>query len=151
MDRLKTFAKYAIWLILFWIFSDILIHVGLNTTYKNMSQKGTTPQGIEIVQMQSTAVNGRIKLNIKNTDFNDKYLKINLYSNYDNLLGTQYLEIGNITENTSKTLETYFKIPEVKSYDISVVDEKGESSEGFMDTALSAMTILIATIKLLIL
>ncbi len=151
MDRLKTFAKYAIWLILFWIFSDILIHVGLNTTYKNMSQKGTTPQGIEIVQMQSTAVNGRIKLNIKNTDFNDKYLKINLYSSYDNLLGTQYLEIGNITENTSKTLETYFKIPEVKSFDISVVDEKGESSEGFMDTALSAMTILIATIKLLIL
>ena len=151
MDRLKTFAKYAIWLILFWIFSDILIHVGLNTTHKNMSQKGTTPQGIEIVQMQSTAVNGRIKLNIKNTDFNDKYLKINLYSSYDNLLGTQYLEIGNITENTSKTLETYFKIPEVKSFDISVVDEKGESSEGFMDTALSAMTILIATIKLLIL
>lgn len=151
MDRLKTFAKYAIWLILFWIFSDILIHVGLNTTYKNMSQKGTTPQGIEIVQMQSTAVNGRIKLNIKNTDFNGKYLKINLYSSYDNLLGTQYLEIGSVTENTSKTLETYFKIPEVKSYDISVVDEKGESSEGFMDTALSAMTILIATIKLLIL
>lgn len=151
MDRLKTFAKYAIWLILFWIFSDILIHVGLNTTYKNMSQKGTTPQGIEIVQMQSTAVNGRIKLNIKNTDFNGKYLKINLYSSYDNLLGTQYLEIGNVTESTSKTLETYFKIPEVKSYDISVVDEKGESSEGFMDTALSAMTILIATIKLLIL
>lgn len=151
MDRLKTFAKYAIWLILFWIFSDILIHVGLNTTYKNMSQKGTTPQGIEIVQMQSTAVNGRIKLNIKNTDFKGKYLKINLYSSYDNLLGTQYLEIGNVTESTSKTLETYFKIPEVKSYDISVVDEKGESSEGFMDTALSAMTILIATIKLLIL
>lgn len=151
MDRLKTFAKYAIWLILFWIFSDILIHVGLNTTYKNMSQKGTTPQGIEIVQMQSTAVNGRIKLNIKNTDFNGKYLKIDLYSSYDNLLGTQYLEIGNVTESTSKTLETYFKIPEVKSYDISVVDEKGESSEGFMDTALSAMTILIATIKLLIL
>lgn len=151
MDRLKTFAKYAIWLILFWLFSDILIHVGLNTTYKNMSQKGTTPQGIEIVQMQSTAVNGRIKLNIKNTDFNGKYLKINLYSSYDNLLGTQYLEIGNVTESTSKTLETYFKIPEVKSYDISVVDEKGESSEGFMDTALSAMTILIATIKLLIL
>ena len=151
MDRLKTFAKYAIWLILFWLFSDILIHVGLNTTYKNMSQKGTTPQGIEIVQMQSTAVNGRIKLNIKNTDFNGKYLKINLYSSYDNLLGTQYLEIGNVTENMSKTLETYFKIPEVKSYDISVVDEKGESSEGFMDTALSAMTILIATIKLFIL
>ena len=151
MDRLKTFVKYAIWLILFWIFSDILIHIGLNTTYKNMSSKGTIPQGIEIIQMQSTAVNGRIKLNIKNTDFNGKYLKINLYSSYDNLLGTQYLEIGNISANTSKTLETYFKISEVKSYDISVVDENGESSEGFMDTALSAMTILIAAIKLLVL
>ena len=29
MDRVKTFAKYAIWLILFWVLSDILIYYGI--------------------------------------------------------------------------------------------------------------------------
>ena len=62
MDRLKTFAIYIIIGVLFWILSDILIEVGINTMYKNMTQKGTTPEGIEVVQMQSTAVNGRMHL-----------------------------------------------------------------------------------------
>ena len=29
MSTLKTFAKYAIWLILFWVLSDILIYYGI--------------------------------------------------------------------------------------------------------------------------
>ena len=39
MDRVKTFAKYAIWLVLFWILSDILIYYGVNSTYKNLKIK----------------------------------------------------------------------------------------------------------------
>ena len=39
MSRLKTFAKYAIWLILFWILSDILIYYGINSTYKAIQRR----------------------------------------------------------------------------------------------------------------
>ncbi len=39
MDRMKTFLKYALWLILFMIFSEILINVGLNSTYKKIESK----------------------------------------------------------------------------------------------------------------
>lgn len=148
MARIKQFAKYLIWIILFWIFSDILIYFGINSTYKNMSRRGNLPQGIEIVQMQSTKVNGRIKLNINDENLSGKYLKIDLYSDYGNLMGTQYLEIGTVKNDSPKTIETYFKISDIKSYEIFVVDEKGESSEGFMDTALSAMTILVILIKI---
>lgn len=148
MARIKQFAKYLIWIILFWIFSDILIYFGINSTYKNMSRRGDLPQGIEIVQMQSTKVNGRIKLNINDENLSGKYLKIDLYSDYGNLMGTQYLEIGTVKNDSQKTIETYFKISDIKSYEIFVVDEKGESSEGFMDTALSAMTILVILIKI---
>ena len=53
------------------------------------------------------------------------------------------------TWKNDEEIETYFKISEVKSYEITVVEEKGESTEGFMDTALSTLTIIGIVIKLL--
>ena len=73
-----------------------------------------------------------------------------MYSSKDNLLGTQYLEIGEIKENQTKEIDTYFKIADVRKYEISVTDEKGESSEGFMDTAMSSLTVLLSVIRLLL-
>ena len=146
MGTMKTFAKYAIWIILFWIFSDILIYAGINSTYKDIKAKGKIPDGIEVVQVQATTVNGRIKLKANNS-LSGKFLKVDLYSSRDNILGTQYIEIGNVSENQTKEIETYFKISEVKSYAISVTEEMGESTEGFMDTALSALTVLGILIK----
>lgn len=151
MSTVKKFIKYVIWIILFWVLSDFVINIGLNTTYRTMQNIGTIPAGIQVKEMKSTAVNGKIDIAINSTELSGKYLKIDLYSSKSNLLGTQYLEIGEIKENQSKDLNTYFKISDVKKYTVSVVDEKGESTEGFMDTAMSAITILLSTIRLLIL
>lgn len=151
MDRLKTFAKYIIWIALFWIFSDILIYAGLNSTYKDISSKNSVPDGIQIIQMQATKVNGRIRLRVNQADLSGKYLKVELYSDSGKTLGVEYLEIGTIAEGNTKTLEKYFKITDVKSYNITVVDEPGESTEGFMDTAMSTITVALILIKLLIL
>lgn len=150
MSRMKTFAKYAIWLILFWILSDILIYLGINSTYKDINKKGEIPTGIEVVEMQATTVNGRTKMKINNANLSGKFLKIDLYSSTGVNLGTQYLEIGKVRENQSKEIETYFKISEVKSYEITVVEEMGKSTEGFMDTALSGLTVLGILIKALV-
>lgn len=150
MSTMKKFAKYVIWLILFWILSDILIKVGIDSTYKNIQQRGEIPSGIEIVQMQATSVNGRTKIKVNDVALSKKFIKIDLYSSTGVNLGTQYLEIGELRENESKEIETYFKISEVKSYEIAVVDEKGESTEGFMDTALSTLTVLGILIKALL-
>ena len=38
MNTVKTFIKYIIWIILFWILSDFLINVGLKSTYKEMQK-----------------------------------------------------------------------------------------------------------------
>ena len=151
MDRVKTFGMYAIWLILFWILSDILIYLGINSTYKDIEKTGEIPHGIEVIQMQATTVNGRTKLKINDATLNGKFIKIDLYSSTGVNLGTQYLEIGSVKENESKEIETYFKISEVRSYEVAVVDEAGTSTEGFMDTAMSAITIAMALIKLLLL
>lgn len=149
MNRVKTFAKYALWIILFWIFSDILINIAINTTYKNINRIGEIPNGIQVIEMEATAVNGRIKLIVNNTQLSGKYVKINLYSDLENLLGTQYLSIGNISEGEQKEISTYFKIPEVKKYEIIIEDTEGKSTEGFMDTAMSTITMIISAIQLL--
>ena len=151
MDTVKTFVKYIIWIILFWILSDFLINVGLKTTYKEMQKIGQIPSGIQVKEIKSTAVNGKINLIVNSTSLSGKFIKVDLYSSKDNLLGTQYLDIGEIKENESKNINTYFKISDVKKYKISITDEKGESSEGFMDTAMSTITIILSSIRLLLL
>ena len=136
MSTLKTFAKYAIWLILFWVLSDILIYYGINSTYK-ASNKGENPKQVTINSAEATKVNGRIIGKISNDDENDlsgKFLKIDLYAENGNLLATEYEEIGNLRTNEVKDFETYFKMQDVKSYEITVVDQKEESSEGVFMT-----------------
>ena len=131
MSRLKTFAKYAIWIILFWILSDILIYYGVNSTYKNLKIKNEIPSQVTINNSEATKVNGRIKGTIANkedSDMSGKYLKIDLYSDNGNLLATEYEEIGNLRTNEVKNFETYFKMQDVKEYNISVVDEKTEEA-----------------------
>lgn len=137
MSRLKTFAKYAIWLILFWILSDILIYYGVNSTYKNLEIKNEIPSQITIKNAEATKVNGRIKGTIANkedSNMSGKYLKIDLYSDSGNLLATEYEEIGNLRVNEVKSFEIYFKMQDVKQYEVNIVDEKIEetTSDVFM-------------------
>ena len=137
MSRLKTFAKYAIWIILFWILSDILIYYGVNSTYKNLKIKNEIPSQVTIKNAEATKVNGRIKGTIANkedSDMSGKFLKIDLYSDNGNLLATEYEEIGNLRNNEVKSFETYFKMQDVKQYEVNIVDEKTEetTSDVFM-------------------
>ena len=87
-------------------------------------------------EAEATKVNGRINGTVANNEENDlsgKYLKIDLYADSGSLLATEYEEIGNLRANEVKSFETYFKMQDVKEYEISVVDEKQETtSEVFM-------------------
>lgn len=146
MSTLKQFAKYIIWIILFWILSDILIYYGLNSTYKDIENKGDNISQVTLSEAEATKVNGRIIGKITNTEesnLNGKYLKINLYAESGNLLATEYVEIGNLRANEVKSFESYFKMQDVKSYDINIVDEKEENSDGvFMTEDMTKMGVL---------
>ena len=78
MDRMKTFLKYIIWFVLFFFFSNFIISVGLNSSYRDINRKDNIEQ-VQITQAQATLVNGRIKGTIKNSDkdyLTGKYVKI---------------------------------------------------------------------------
>lgn len=147
MGTIKKFAKYAIWIILFWILSDILIYYGLNSTYKDITAKNEIANQIEVDTAEATKVNGRIKgkiINKEDSDLSEKYLKIDLYTEKENLLGTKYLDIGSLRENEVKNFETYFKMQNVKFYDISIVEKKEEDnpSDVFLKEDISKFRVL---------
>ena len=124
MDRMKILLKYALWLILFFIFSEIMIYLNIETTYQNIGRKDNVSQ-ITIYQAQATKINGRIKGKINDdAQITNKYIRIDLYSERDNFLGSKYIDISELGQN--KEFEIYFKVQDVSYYEIKLVDEKEE-------------------------
>ena len=144
MDTMKKFAKYIIWIILFWIFSDILIFIGLNANYEKLtvSKNSNLPLQVEIDQAEATLVNGRIRGKIKNDgeeDLNGKYMKVDLYSPNDTLLGTKYMEINDLAKDGTEEFELFFKAQDVDHFDISFVDKMEERAEDFIDKGIKSI------------
>ena len=114
-----------------------MIYYGINSTYKAISNKGENPKQVTINSAEATKVNGRIIGKVSNDEENDlsgKFLKIDLYAENGNLLATEYEEIGNLRANEVKSFETYFKMQDVKSYGITVVEQKEENTDGVFMT-----------------
>ena len=124
MDRLKTFLKYVLWIVIFAILSELLISASLKSSYVDITRKDSTSQ-VEISQAQATLVNGKIKGTI-NDDRKDnltgKYVKIALYSKRENEVGKRYIPIQTTDVNRTQDFSLYFEKEDVKSYEISIVE-----------------------------
>lgn len=128
MDRMKTLLKYAMCIILFFIFSEIMINLNLETTYQDIGRKDNQKQ-VTIYQAQATKINGRIKGTIYNDENNkitNTYLKIDLYSERNTYLGSKYIDVSSMRENETRDFEIYFKVQDVDYYEIKFTDEKEE-------------------------
>lgn len=127
MDRMKTFFKYALWLILFFIFSELIININLETNYDDLGRKDKLEQ-VTVYQADATKINGRIKGTIDNANntIKNTYLRIDLYSERDNFLGSKYIDVSNMREDETRNFEVYFKIQDVEYYEMKFTDEKEE-------------------------
>lgn len=131
MARMKTFFIYFLLIVLFFIFSQIMIYFGLNTTfnYKDIEIRTTLKMEAEV---QATSVNGFAKGKIINNTENelvDKYIKIDCYSKHDVLMGTKYIEIDKLGAKEEKEFEVHFNFNKVDRAVIDVVDEQILQSE----------------------
>ena len=128
MKRFKQLMIFAILGVLFIIFSEYLIRVGLRNTYKTISGeiKSASPQ-ITVTEAKVTDVNGYVQGKIKNTSeegIEKIYIKLELYSKRDIKLGDKFLEITNLNSNEEKDFEIKFKYSNVDYYIITCVNEK---------------------------
>lgn len=131
MDRMKTFGIYALCLILFFIFSNVMIDIAIKTSYVpidvEIEQRETLK--VDTTQVKATYVNGYVEGNINNTgsDIEKTYIKIDLYSKRDVLLGTKYVEVDNLKQNETRDFRMGFKFTDVDYCKIQTVNEIPET------------------------
>lgn len=148
MSRLKTFAIYILILVSFFIFSRIIIFIGINNTYSNIELNGELPQGVSITSAKATSVNGEVKGTIIE-DLPSKYVKFNFYTDIDTLMGSYYITP---TELESNNFEFYFKSNYIESYTVELTNEKIEmanSSTDFSTEEFSGYVLVAALIVLM--
>ena len=129
MGRLKTFRKYVIWIILFYIFTMLLTYIGFNSTYKDIETKADLPNQTKVDVAQSTKVNGRIFGEVTSSEENDlngKYIKVQIYNRRDALVGVKYLKIEDTKINEPKKFIVYFQAENIESYEIDIVDDDAD-------------------------
>ena len=151
MDRMKTFFKYTIWFLLFFFFSNLIISVGLNSSYKTMTTASDTnmTREVEITEAESTLVNGKIKGKIKydeEQDIEGKYLRMDFLSKRDNVVGTKYIPITANKENPVQDFDAFFELHDVTSYKTSIVDKKEVGEIKFIPEEMKRKDIIILTI-----
>ena len=148
MDRLKTFLKYVLWLIGFFILSNFLIYVGLNSSYRDIERKDNIEE-VQVYQAEATKVNGRIRgliQNIEEENLAGKYIEIDMYSKRDVFLGREYIQIEEKEQGEPQAFEMLFKLQDVSSYEINIVDEKQEGGElELLDIELTTPEIIVLT------
>ena len=128
MARVKQVLFFGIVIVVFAIFTDFMINIGLKNTYKDISGevKITSPK-IVMTEVKTTDVNGYAKGTIKNNlneDIDRIYIKIDLYSKRDVKLGTQYLEVTDLDAGESQEFEINYRYSNVDHYEITGVYEK---------------------------
>ena len=131
MSRLKTFFKYLVWIVLFFIFSQVMIYFALNTSHKNKAVE-IKSSIIKEAEVKANSVSGTAKCKIYNDTQNsiqNKYIKIDCYSKNGVLMGTKYIKVENIPANEEKEYEVRFNFNKVNNAVIQIVDEISEDVE----------------------
>lgn len=128
MDKMKTYLLYVLMIVGFALLSNLLIAVALNSNYKDMRRDNDNLSQVVIYQADATKVNGRIRGMINNVkNIEEKYLKIELFTDRNVSMGKKYVEIDRTNEEMP--LEVYFKLNNVTHYKVSLVNEKDTDGE----------------------
>lgn len=130
MGRLKTFRKYIIWIVAFYLFSMLITYVGLNSTYKDISTSNELSDQVKVDIAQATKVNGRIYGEVTSSEennLNGKYIKVKIYDKKGELRGEKFLKIENTEINVPKKFMVYFTSENIESYSVDIVDDSEET------------------------
>lgn len=157
MERMKTFALYALCVIAFFIVSNVLINIAIHTAckpiYSYILMDENSEIKVEISESQASSVNGFVGgkiINKSQNTINKKYVKIDLYSKRDILLGTKYVEISNFKTNETVDFRMGFRINNVNYCKVSLVDEVAETvtEDQFISDNMSAIVLITAVVFL---
>lgn len=137
MDQMKKFFKYFILVLLLYILGNVLINALLKASYTKIEKYeiNTSPLYVDITDAQASQRDGTITGIVKNNSdkiIENKYLKVDMLSKNNNVLGTKYIRIEKIEINQLKNFEVKFDYDNVKSFKIELTDTMPEDVD-FID------------------
>ena len=121
--------RWFLWGILLFAFVGIATYVCVNSMYETITQyeiQAETPI-VTVSEAKATNVNGHIKGTVTNiipVKIEGKYIKFTFYTENGVDIGNEYVEIGTIKPQETKTYEVKFKYPNVEKFIITIVDNK---------------------------
>jgi len=131
MSRMKTFFKYLLLVILFYVLSNVMINALLKVSYSDINDYQINVNEVYVVVTEAKASkrNGYIHGIVKNNNsiaVENKYLKITMISKYENVLGEKYVRIDNLEPAQLRKFEVEFDYDNVKKFRIEMTDYKPE-------------------------
>ena len=133
MDRMNTFFKYFLIVVLFYVFSNLMINAFFKVSYKEIKGDiNVIDVYVDVNEAKATTRNGYIKGIVKNNTENvieNKYLKVTFLSKNKNSLGEKYIKIDKIESQQLRNFEVKFDYDNVKSYKIELTDTKPEEGD----------------------
>ena len=140
MDRMKTFFKYFLALVILYVIVDIATYFTLKSTYITRDfEVNVEGSNIEVTEFKTTVLNGYLKGTINNNSqevITGKALKFEYYSKNNVLMGTKYFKIDNFLIGETKEFESRFNFDNVEKVKISLVDSLELDNSNNFDFAL---------------
>lgn len=138
MDRMGTFFKYALWIVLFFIFSTVVTNVLLSNSYHDLSKGNNisiaeSEDGlkVETTEANSNNVQGYYKGKITNTSdkaIPQKYVRIKSYSAGGSELQTKYIKLEDMQPGETREFNARFDVGGIDRYEVDYVDEMPDNS-----------------------
>ena len=126
MDRMKTFLKYLVAFVICYFLVSFLSFCYIRTTYKTIECVTKTDEiNIDIEREEATYINGIVRLKATNNTqekIQDKYIRINFYSEENSNVGSKYIKIDELNEGESIEREIKFNFIGIQKYDITLTD-----------------------------
>ena len=142
MKRMKTFFWYFIILVAFYIVSNFLINAYIKTSYSKITEYeiDVDEATVTIIEAKSSKDDGYIEGKISNPtkeNILNKYMVVELFSENNVSLGTEYVKIDKLKAETIKDFKVTFLVDNVKSFKITFIsEEEKEQIDKQKDTTL---------------
>ena len=134
MARMKKLLIYLLVVVAVYFFVDFTSFAYIKTTYEDLTEFSINMENpkTKITEAKATYINGYIKGNLLNNEeytIDKKYVKFEFFSPNNVFLGKKYVKLENFKPNQEKEFEVRFNLENVKSYKISLADEKENVTE----------------------
>lgn len=134
MSRMKTFAIYLLLFVGLFVASNLLISAYIKTSYYKINSYEINEETLTVTIMTAKAskddgyIEGKI-LNGTNEKITDRYMKVELFSENNVILGTEYVKIDEINSGELKNFKINFSCDNVKHFTITFLSTEQREAE----------------------